>query len=91
MKIIVSVSFFLLAIIGLNAQTSPIGVWNTGTDDTKVEIAEADGSYVGSIVSSGNSKVKIGKQLLKDIKVDGKGWKGKLYAPKKGKWFDAVL
>ena len=92
MKMFASILFSLfLSIISLHAQTAPTGVWNTGTDNTKIEIAEADGSYVGTLISSDNEKAKVGKQLLKDIELDGETWKGKLYAPKKGKWIDAVL
>lgn len=91
MKIIASLFALLLFAFGLSAQTTPIGVWNTGAQDTKVEISEANGAYVGNIISSDNSEVKIGKQLLKDLKPAGEGWQGKLYAPKKEQWLDAKL
>lgn len=81
----------LFSAISMNAQQAPAGIWNTGKENTKIEIAEVNGVYEGKIVSSDNAKAKIGKQLLKDIKlVDGE-WKGKLFAAKRGKWMDAVL
>ncbi len=81
----------LFLAISMQAQTSLEGIWNTGEDNTKIEITEENEVYGGKIVSSDNAKAKIGNQLLKDVKfVDGE-WKGKLYGVKKGKWFDAVL
>lgn len=81
----------LLSVMTMNAQESLLGVWNTGTDNSKIEIAEVDGTYEGKLVSSDNAKAKIGKLIIKDLKsVDGE-WKGKLFAAKKGKWLDAVF
>lgn len=92
MKVFVSVlCAFLLSIISLQAQKAPTGVWNTGSDNSQIEITEVDGSYVGTLISSDNAKAKIGKQLIKDLESDGKTWKGKLFAPKKGKWLDATI
>jgi len=91
MKIIASLFFLLVSITSLSAQTAPTGVWNTGSNNTKVEITEVEGSYIGKILSSDNTDAKIGKQLLKGISFDGKAWKGKIFAPKKGEWMDATL
>ncbi|MEM9833216.1 MAG: hypothetical protein AAF944_21460 [Bacteroidota bacterium] len=91
MKIILVLTCALLFRLSLNAQQPPVGIWNTGKDNTKIEIAEVDGVYKGEIVSSDNTKAKIGKLLLKEVKsVDGE-WKGKLFAAKRGEWMDAVL
>lgn len=80
----------LLAIISMNAQ-SIVGVWNTGNDNTKIEITEDNGVYNGTILSSDNAKAKIGNPILKDVKLsNGKG-EGKLYAAKRGEWYDAAL
>jgi uncharacterized protein (DUF2147 family) len=91
MKIITVIFALLLSVASLSAQMAPTGVWNTGTDNSQVEITEAEGHYVGTLIASDNAKAKIGKQLLKDLKPDGEAWKGKLFAPKKGQWFDATL
>ncbi|NRB48406.1 MAG: hypothetical protein HRU41_12090 [Saprospiraceae bacterium] len=81
----------LFSAIALNAQSSIDGIWNTGKENTKLEIAAVDGIYQGKIVSSDNAKAKIGAQLIKDVQlVDGQ-WRGKLFAAKKKKWMDAVL
>ncbi len=83
-------SLFLLA-LSMNAQQYLTGVWDTGKDNTKIEISEQDGVYSGIVVSSDNAKVIPGKEILKDVKsVDG-GWKGKVYAMRMGKWLDANL
>lgn len=75
----------------MNAQSSISGIWNTGQDNTKIEIESENGIYDGKIISSDNSNAKKGTLILKDVKsVSGK-WKGKMYSPKKKEWFDAVL
>lgn len=91
MKIIANMIILLLFVVSMKAQTAPTGVWNTGTDNTKIEITEVDESYVGTLIASDNAKAKIGKQLLKDLTPNGEKWKGKLYAPKKDKWLNATL
>jgi uncharacterized protein (DUF2147 family) len=74
----------------MNAQ-SIAGIWNTGQDNTKIEITEKSGVYSGNVVSSDNAEVKIGKLFLKEVKSSGGKWKGKLYSPKKDTWYNAVL
>lgn len=81
----------LFATLSMNAQQSIAGIWNTGKENTKIEISEVDGLYQGKIVSSDNEKAQIGKLLLKDIKAVRKGYKGKLFAAQRGEWMDAVL
>lgn len=75
----------------MTAQQSIVGIWNTGKDNTMVEIKSENGLYSGKIVSSDNVNAKKGTLLLKDVKsVNGK-WRGKMYAPKKQEWFDTVI
>ena len=90
MKILITFCM-LFSAVAMDAQDSITGTWNMGQENTVVEITEANGMYGGNIVSSDNSKAKIGNQILKDIKPNGGKWKGKMYSPKKDKWFDAVL
>ena len=80
----------LFTTISMNAQ-SLAGVWNTGEDNTKIEITDDNGVFSGKILSSDNAKAKIGNQILKDIKFSNGEYKAKLYAAKKGEWYDAVL
>ncbi|MEL6650411.1 MAG: DUF2147 domain-containing protein [Bacteroidota bacterium] len=92
MKILLGLFCLLsLSVLSLKAQTAPLGVWNTGTDNAQIEIVEVDGNYVGTLIASDNPEAKIGKQLIKDFKPDGEGWTAKLYAPKRGEWIDASL
>ena len=92
MKNLLVLTCILFSTICMNAQQAIEGVWNTGKENTKIEIKEgADGAYAGTVISSDNTNAKIGKQLIKDVKlVDGE-WKGKLFAAKKKKWMDATL
>lgn len=80
----------LFSSFSMNAQ-SLAGVWNTGEDNTKIEITEVNGVYSGKILSSENTDAKVGSQILKNIKLSNTEYKGKLYAAKKGEWYDAVL
>ncbi len=80
----------LFTTISINAQ-SLTGVWNTGDENTKIEITENEGVFNGEILSSDNAKAKIGNQILKDVKFSNGEWNGQIYAAKKGEWYDAVL
>ncbi len=91
MKIMVSMLFLLLVGASLHAQTTLTGVWNTGTDNSQVEITEVDGRYVGTLIASDSPDANIGNVLLKDLEPSGKGWTGKMFAPKRGEWYDAKL
>ena len=85
MKNLAILILVLFTTISMNAQ-SIAGVWNTGEDNTKIEIAEDNGVANGKILSSDNAKAKVGNQILKDVKFSDGEWKGKLYAAKKGEW-----
>ena len=67
------------------------GNWNTGEDNTVIEITESAGEIVGKIKSSDNTKATIGNVMLKDIKKNGTNWEGKIYAAKRQAWYDAVI
>lgn len=90
MKILIVFSLILSAIT-MNAQQSIAGTWNTGNENTKIEITKTNGIYNGKTVSSDNPEVKIGKVFLKNVKSSGDKWKGKVYSPKKDTWYNAVL
>lgn len=81
----------LFSFITLNTKPSFLGIWDIGNNNTKVEIMENSGVYSGKIISSDNSKIKVGTPFLKDIKLEDGEWKGQLYNIKKGKWYDIVL
>ena len=80
----------LFAALSMNAQ-SIAGVWNTGNDNTKIEIIEDNGVFNGKILSSDNAKANIDNQVIKDVKLINGEYKGQLFAAKKGEWYDAVI
>lgn len=65
------------------------GVWDTGQENTTVEIKSVDGVYQGKVVRS--DKAKAGKLMLVDITEEGDVYEGKVYSIKKEKWYDATL
>ena len=85
------VLFFLAFSLAVNAQDSIEGIWNTGNENTKIEIKEVDGKLVGQILSSANEKAKIGATLSRNIQAQKGEWTGELFAAKRGKWVDAAL
>lgn len=80
---------FLLISISLMAQPSILGRWNTGQENTIIEIKEVAGKIEGKIVTSDHTKVPIGIIILKDVYRVNQNFKGKLYSLRKSKWFDA--
>lgn len=82
---------FVLCSYAIYGQNNLVGIWDTGENNTKIEIAAPDGVITGKIKSSDNPKAAVGKVILKDLKKEDTHWKGKIYAAKKKKWYDAVL
>jgi uncharacterized protein (DUF2147 family) len=84
--VLIAISLFSLNSF---AQSDVVGEWVVGKQNTLVEIEQHDDIYTGKIISSDNTKVKIGKLMVKELKkVKGK-WKGKVYSPKRKEWYDA--
>ncbi len=74
------------------AQQSILGRWNTGQENTVIEVKEVQGKIEGRIVASDHTKAPIGRLILKDVtKENGDIVKGSLYSLRKGKWFDATF
>jgi len=61
------------------------GVWNTGKENTTIEIKNGE----GKIYSSDNQKATKGKLMIKEIQKTNNTYKGKLYIIKKKRWVDA--
>jgi len=87
-KYVLAMIFFLFG-TAIFAQNDLTGTWNTGEENTIVKIFEKEGKYFGEIVSSDNSKVKIGKQIIKNLELDDDEWEGELFSAKKQEWYDA--
>ncbi len=88
--IFLTIGIALLA-FSTHAQESLKGVWNTGEDNTLIEIIEEDGAYAGKVTASDKTEAKIGAKILQDVALYKGEWKGKLYSAKKSKWFDVIL
>lgn len=85
---LVTMSLFCGSLI---AQEELNGQWQTGEDNSVVEITETDGVAVGRLLSSDNSKAVIGTEILSNLTPSGNSWKGKIYAVKRHKMMDATI
>jgi uncharacterized protein (DUF2147 family) len=89
MRIIILMALFGLIGSSVFAQSDIRGTWNTGEQHTLVEIVKEGEAYAGKVISSSNDKLKPGTLLIKDVKLKKNKWKGQMYAPKKGEWYNA--
>ena len=81
----------LLMSVSVSAQEAIQGLWQTGRENTKIEISQNNSEWVGKIKSSDNEKATIGKVILKDLKKQNENWIGKLFVIKRQKWFDMEI
>jgi len=89
MKNTVMVLFLCFLGSSLLAQNNLLGQWDTGKENSLIEIYKCDEGYFGKVISSANSEAKVGMQIIKDLRyTDGK-WLAQLYAVKRGEWYDA--
>jgi len=65
------------------------GEYTLGEKNTVVKIEKQNEVYSGKIISSDNPKAKIGKLIIKDLKLKKGKWRGKIYAPRRSEWYDA--
>jgi len=86
--ILIAFSIFSHCVFG---QSNLRGAWDTGEDNTIIEITEIDGKTTGKIKSSDNPKAKIGNVILKEVNKNGRIWVGKIYAAKRQEWYDAEI
>lgn len=83
---------FLLSSFSALAQQSILGRWNTGQENTVLEVKEVQGKIEGRIVASDHTKAPLGRLILKDVtKENGDIVKGSLYSLRKDKWFEATF
>jgi len=90
MKSLILIIVCVFSAATLSAQMTA-GTWNTGQQNTIVETYEKDGAWFGKVVSSDNPKVKIGLEILRGFKLEDEELKGKMFAAKRNKEFDAVI
>lgn len=91
LKSVFLVTMLSLFSITVFSQTDISGKWNTGDQNTIIEIVKQNGVYIGKIISSDNPKVKQGKVILKDVKPKKDSWTGQIYAPRRGEWYDTEI
>lgn len=86
--------FVLLCILfcstGTRAQTSITGTWNTGKENSIVEIYEDSGDLFGKIISSDRAEV-VGKINLRNLQNKGDHWEGELFVFKRTSWYDVSM
>ena len=87
MKTLSLVFGLLVTTVFMNAQQSIEGIWNTGRENTKIEIKNS----IGKIYSSDNDKGTTGKLMIKDLVKSNNEYRGKLYIIRKDRWVDAVF
>ncbi len=90
-SLILGLFLVIISPMYVKSQSLVAGVWNTGEENTKVEIFENEGVLTGKIHSSDSKKVKIGLIMFKDIEAADGCWKGKIYSLKRQKWFDVLM
>ncbi len=73
------------------AQSPLTGIWDTGNENTQVEVIEEKGKVIGKILSSDYSKAVVGSLVLKDLKRSKDSWTGQIYSAKRGKWYDVQI
>lgn len=86
-------AFILLALfISLTAlsQNEIVGTWDTGRENSIVEIYENNGELFGKIISSDRAEV-VGKINLKNLQNKGDHWEGELFVFKRRSWYDVAI
>ena len=88
-----TIFIFLLSscFYAIGAQETIAGLWQTGNDNTIIEIVKNDTQWLGKISSSDNEKAVIGKVIIKEFEPKDNGFKAKMYVAKKDKWMDAFF
>ena len=90
MKYILIIISFFPFLVGLS-QAEIEGVWDTGTDNTIIQIYKSSTQFEGKVISSDNEKAKPNMQVIRNVKKVGDHWEGEFYIPFFGKWLDTEL
>lgn len=92
--ILTSLVFILSLVMGSNLAHagSPVeGRWHTPKQEGTIEVKVDGGVLKGTLVGSEDKGAKLGTVILRDFVRSDNKWKGKIYAPKRGKVMDAEL
>ena len=72
------------------SQNEIVGTWDTGRENSIVEIYEDNGELFGKIISSDRAEV-VGKINLKNLQNKGDHWEGELFVFKRRSWYDVAI
>jgi hypothetical protein len=83
---------FLVLIVSskIFGQNEIVGKWNTGKENSIVEIYEDSGALFGKIISSDQPGV-VGKINLRNLENKGDHWEGELFVFKRRSWYDVSI
>ena len=88
----VSYLFFLIfSFQSVHAQDQLTGNWQTGKNNTVIEIRTVDNELAGFIVSSANENVTPGTQIIRNLIKKEDGYVGELYAIRTNQWVDGYF
>jgi len=89
------VRFVLLALVGMSnghaTEGALNGLWQTGEDNSIVEVTEKNGVATGKLVSSDNPKAVAGTEILRNFSETNGTWNGSVYAIRRNKLMDATI
>jgi uncharacterized protein (DUF2147 family) len=91
MKVITTLFLLMFSITYSSAQQSIEGLWETGKEESIIDISLSSEQLIGKIKSSNNKKAEIGKIILKELRKEGNKWVGKIYAAKRKKWYHVEI
>ncbi len=87
----ISLITILLCSLQAFSQSELLGTWDTGDENTKIQISEANGELTGVLKSTDNEQAKIGRVILRDLQQQGTKWTGQIWAARRQKWFDVEI
>ncbi len=67
------------------------GIWDTGKDNTLIEIKKTNSKLEGKVYSSNNAEAPKGKLIIKDLVEKDNYLTGQVYIIKKDRWVNAQL
>lgn len=91
MKQAILLSLLFLGSFTTQAQESMAGQWNTGRENTIIEMKQDGSEWLGTILSSENEKAEIGKLMVKELQKKGEGFEGKIYVIRRERWMEAYF